>query len=163
MAGVRPGRYRAVLCPSPARSGHDQVRPQKNHCARDRLAFFQRAQAGAEGVSSVRPAEIKRIGGVTQTTQGRCRLSILAAIILTLVALASPTLAHDAAYHGKEQRLPKIGPAPGFTLTSQDGAPITLADFRGKVVAVTFIYASCSDTCPVLTALMAYVQDQPGQ
>ena len=114
-------------------------------------------------MSSVRPAEIKRIGGVTQTTQGRCRLSILAAIILTLVALASPTLAHDAAYHGKEQRLPKIGPAPGFTLTSQDGAPITLADFRGKVVAVTFIYASCSDTCPVLTALMAYVQDQLGQ
>jgi protein SCO1 len=27
---------------------------------------------------------------------------------------------------------------------------------------VTFIYTSCMDTCPVLTALMAYVQDQLG-
>jgi protein SCO1/2 len=34
---------------------------------------------------------------------------------------------------------------------------------RGKVVAVTFIYTSCTDTCPVLTALMALVQDKLGQ
>ena len=39
-----------------------------------------------------------------------------------------------------EPPLPKIAPAPEFALTSQDGAPVTLADFRGKVVAVTFIY-----------------------
>jgi protein SCO1 len=47
-------------------------------------------------------------------------------------------------------------------LTSQDGTPVALADFRDKVVAVTFIYTSCMDTCPVLTALMAYVQDKLG-
>jgi protein SCO1/2 len=47
-------------------------------------------------------------------------------------------------------------------LISQDGAPVALADFRDKVVAVTFIYTSCEDTCPVLTALMAYVQDKLG-
>jgi protein SCO1/2 len=86
-----------------------------------------------------------------------------AAAILTLMALASPTLAHEAAHTSKEQRLPKIAPAPEFTLTSQDGAPTALADFRGKVVAVTFIYTACADTCPVLTALMAYVQDQLGR
>ena len=33
-----------------------------------------------------------------------------------------------------------IGPAPDFTLTSQDGAPVSLHDFRGKVVAIAFIY-----------------------
>jgi protein SCO1/2 len=48
-------------------------------------------------------------------------------------------------------------------LISQDGAPVALADLRGKVVAVTFIYTSCTDTCPMLTALMARVQDQLGQ
>ncbi len=89
---------------------------------------------------------------------------MLVTIILALTLLASPTLAeaHDARHHTQEQRLPKIAPAPGFTLTSQDGAQVALADFRGKVVAVTFIYTSCADTCPVLTSMMAHVQDQLG-
>jgi protein SCO1/2 len=33
---------------------------------------------------------------------------------------------------------------------------------RGKVVAVTFIFASCADTCPLLTATMARIQDKLG-
>ena len=86
-----------------------------------------------------------------------------AAVILVLVALVFPARAHDVAQHHKEQRLAKIGPAPEFTLTSQDGKSVALADFRGKVVAVTFIYTSCADTCPMLTELMASVQDRLGR
>ena len=41
-------------------------------------------------------------------------------------------------------------------------APITLADFRGRVVAVTFIFTMCTATCPVLTPMMSFVQDQLG-
>ena len=82
-------------------------------------------------------------------------------LALAMLASATPALAHDAPHHhAKQQRLPKIAPAPGFALTSQDGMPVALADLRGKVVAVTFIYTSCTDTCPVLTALIAYVQDK---
>jgi protein SCO1 len=33
--------------------------------------------------------------------------------------------------------------APDFTLTDQTGAAVTLSQFAGKVVAVTFIYTSC--------------------
>jgi protein SCO1/2 len=84
-------------------------------------------------------------------------------LVFAILAFSAPALAHDAAHHGKQQRLPKIAPAPAFALTSQDGTPVTLADFRGKVVAVTFIYTSCTDTCPMLTALMAYVQDKLGR
>ena len=70
----------------------------------------------------------------------------------------------DAAdYISKDPPLPKIAPAPAFTLTSQDGAPVSLADFRGKVVAVTFIYTLCTDTCPVLTPMMSFVQDRLGR
>jgi protein SCO1 len=88
---------------------------------------------------------------------------MFAAVILALTLLGFPLAqAHDARHHTQEQRLPKIAPAPGFTLTSQDGAQVALADFRGKVVVVTFIYTSCADTCPVLTAMMAHVQDQLG-
>jgi protein SCO1/2 len=33
-----------------------------------------------------------------------------------------------------------------------------MADLRGKVVVVAFIYASCADTCPLLTAKMVNLQ-----
>ena len=58
--------------------------------------------------------------------------------------------------------MPEIAPAPEFTLTSQDNAQVALADLRGKVVAVTFIYTFCVDTCPVLTPMMSFIQDQLG-
>ena len=88
-----------------------------------------------------------------------------AAAALALLILASLVLvqlydARDPA--AQEQALPKIAPAPDFALTSQDGAPVKLADYRGKVVAVTFIFTLCADTCPVLTPMMSFVQDQLG-
>jgi protein SCO1/2 len=83
----------------------------------------------------------------------------LAAGFLLAALLAWPVQAHDA---GDDQRLPVIGPAPGFTLTSQAGRPVSLDDFFGKAVAVTFIFASCTDTCPLLTDKMAQVQDALG-
>ena len=41
-------------------------------------------------------------------------------------------------------------------------ARLSLRDLRGKVVAVTFIYASCVDTCPLLTTKLAGVQTRLG-
>ena len=88
-------------------------------------------------------------------------MSMRAAIVLGFAMLAYPTLvqAHEAA---DEERLPVIGAAPDFALTSQDGAEVTLGAFRGKVVAVTFIYASCPDVCPLLSDKLARVQDELG-
>ena len=80
-------------------------------------------------------------------------------LLLALLAWPGLGLAHKA---GHDERLPVIGTAPGFTLTSQDGQPVSLGDFRGKVVAVTFVFASCTDTCPLLTDKMARVQDGLG-
>ena len=84
-------------------------------------------------------------------------------ILITLMSLiaAGPHDVHDAS--SSHQQLPKIARAPDFMLTSQDGAQVTLTDFRGKVVAVTFIYTSCTSTCPVLTPMMSFVQDQLGR
>ena len=86
---------------------------------------------------------------------------MLAVLVIALGVLAWPMLAqaHEAA---QEERLPTIGAAPDFALTSQDGAEVTLGAFRGKVVAVTFIYTSCPDVCPMLTDKMARVQDELG-
>jgi protein SCO1 len=60
------------------------------------------------------------------------------------------------------ESLPKIKLAPEFTLTKQDGTRLSLKELRGKVLAITFIFASCSDTCPLLTAKMAGIQDRLG-
>ena len=59
---------------------------------------------------------------------------------------------------GEDEGLPKIGPAPELSLTTQDGQRLVLTELRGKVVVLTFIYASCTDTCPLLTAKMAGLQ-----
>jgi len=37
---------------------------------------------------------------------------------------------------------------PDFTLTNQDGEPMTAASLRGRPVVVTFVYSTCKDTCP---------------
>jgi protein SCO1/2 len=85
-------------------------------------------------------------------------------LLLSLTLLSGPAHAHDAALHDAPhvQRLPAIGPAPDFTLTSQNGVPVSLREFRGKVVAVAFIFASCTDICPMLTDNMARVKDKMG-
>jgi len=48
--------------------------------------------------------------------------------------------------------------APVFTLTDQQERPLSLANLRGKVVLMTFIYSSCVDACPLLTAGFAALQ-----
>ncbi|MDB5523277.1 MAG: hypothetical protein JWM58_1040 [Rhizobium sp.] len=80
-------------------------------------------------------------------------------LLLLLTLLSGPAHAHDAPH---DQRLPTIGPAPDFTLTSQDRTPVSLHDLRGKVVAVAFIFASCTDVCPMLTDNMARVKAKLG-
>jgi protein SCO1 len=85
------------------------------------------------------------------------------AVVLMLATVTALMLAQSlAAPQQPSQPLPKIAPAPEFALTSQDGAEVKLTDFRGKVVAVTFIFTLCTDTCPVLTPMMSFVQDRLG-
>ncbi len=85
---------------------------------------------------------------------------------LTVVALAAVLvgLPGDGSRSGSEaSSLPRIAPAPPFELISQDRAAVALADYHGKVVAVTFILTLCTSTCPVLTPMMAAVQDRLGR
>ena len=79
--------------------------------------------------------------------------------ILTITALWWLTVVVSPAIG---EILPKIKPAPEFTLTNQEGKRIVLKELRGKVLAITFIFASCADTCPLLTAKMAGIQNRLG-
>ena len=89
----------------------------------------------------------------------RAALALAVAMLAALIVSWPHEVPHGVS---EEQPLPKIAPAPAFALTSQDGQRIALADLRGKVVAVTFIFTLCSATCPVLTPMMSLVQDRLG-
>ena len=83
-------------------------------------------------------------------------MRLLAAL---LCACALPAGAHKSGAH---ERLPVIGPAPAFELTAHTGERFALSDLRDRVVAVTFIYATCRDSCPVLTRKLAAMQRKLG-
>jgi protein SCO1/2 len=40
-------------------------------------------------------------------------------------------------------------PAPNFRLSDQEGKQISLAQFKGKPVVLTFLYTHCPDVCPL--------------
>ena len=88
---------------------------------------------------------------------------MIQSLVLALGLLVAPALAlaHEGS-HGVDQRLPTLGMAPEFALTSQDGVEISLESLGGKVIAVAFIYTNCPDVCSVLTAKMVSVQDAMG-
>jgi protein SCO1/2 len=48
--------------------------------------------------------------------------------------------------------------AADFTLTDQNGRPVRLSQFSGKVVLFTFIYTHCTDICPLVTQKQTEVQ-----
>ena len=83
-------------------------------------------------------------------------------------------LAHAAAAHSLEDVAKGLAarekffqtvdkPAPDFTLGDAAGRVVKLSDFRGHVVVVQFIYASCPDECPLHAERLAEVQALVGQ
>ncbi len=88
------------------------------------------------------------------------RLSVvtLALLVVLIVALlgwrsaseapsASPTETNASGLQGTD-----LGgvPAPGFRLTDQFGKTVSLSQFAGKPVVLTFMYTHCPDVCPLL-------------
>jgi protein SCO1/2 len=73
------------------------------------------------------------------------------ALLLALLFAATLAATTDTA-PTDSGRLPLIGSAPGFALDSSRGSRVTLADLRGKVLALTFVFTTCTATCPILTA-----------
>ena len=65
--------------------------------------------------------------------------------VAAFIACSSPE-----AFRGTE--LTARLPATSFTLTNQFSRSISLEDYRGKVVLVTFLYTSCPDICPLTTS-----------
>jgi protein SCO1/2 len=51
-----------------------------------------------------------------------------------------------------------IGKAPAFTLLDTSGKTVRLADYRGQVVLLAFVFTSCPGVCPMISRQMALLQ-----
>src|SRR5579872_4374128 len=57
----------------------------------------------------------------------------------------------------ENSRLAILRTAPDFTLTTQEEKTLRLADLRGKVVLVSFVFTTCNGSCPATTLRMSQV------
>jgi protein SCO1 len=75
---------------------------------------------------------------------------ILASVVIAgaLIYFSLSSLDNTQRYEGTEL----TGEASGFQLTDQNGSVISLSDFQGKVVVLTFMDSKCTDTCPLTAA-----------
>jgi protein SCO1 len=53
-------------------------------------------------------------------------------------------------------------PPKDFSLTDEDGKRVSLPDYRGQVVVLTFMYSTCQDTCPVTATTIRGALDELG-
>lgn len=53
-------------------------------------------------------------------------------------------------------------PPQDFSLTDQDGKRVSLRQYRGQVVVLTFLYSTCQDTCPVTASTIRGALDDLG-
>jgi protein SCO1 len=63
---------------------------------------------------------------------------------------------NNQAYEGTEL----TGSAHNFQLRDQNGTSVSLSDFQGKVVVLTFIDSQCTDTCPITAVHFRDVYNQ---
>jgi cytochrome oxidase Cu insertion factor (SCO1/SenC/PrrC family) len=52
--------------------------------------------------------------------------------------------------------------APDFELVDQRGAPVSLARFKGRPVAITFVFAHCETMCPLVIETLKRATAGPG-
>lgn len=72
-------------------------------------------------------------------------LALVAGIVLLIWNAIRPY-----SFHGMILQSPTQ--ATNFTLTSQNGQPVSLRDFQGKLVLLYFGYTTCPDVCPTTLA-----------
>lgn len=80
-------------------------------------------------------------------------LGVISAVLLAFCLIAARKLP-DA----DDRPLPIYGAVADFTLTNQDGSPISLGDLRGRVWVADIIFSRCPGPCYRMTRQMSDLQ-----
>jgi protein SCO1 len=111
---------------------------------------------------------------VTRGRSSRLALSAAVAVAVAMaVAVAGCGATSTAAGPGNQGAVSGDGlqglilkprkPAPALVLHNYTSrAPVSLAQFHGKAVLVSFVYTHCPDVCPLITANLAAAQRRLG-
>lgn len=77
-----------------------------------------------------------------------------------LVTICLALLLTSSARAQEQDRLTtKLGPLPSFTLTDQNGKPVSREDLIGRVCVVSFFFSCCNTICPTTQEAMAKLRD----
>jgi len=94
--------------------------------------------------------------------RARWRSLALALVVAAAVAATAATIrAHEAPALAGALLNPPVN-AYEFRLPDQDDRVVSLADLRGKVVVLTFLYTHCPDVCPLIADAMHTVHGRLG-
>ncbi len=104
---------------------------------------------------------------------------VMVATVITLMAplpviVAGPVFGHDGKDHGKGAAPAEAAPPAeasakvkllDLEMIDKDGKTLRFESeaVGGRIVAIDFVYTTCTTICPVLSALMAQVQDGLGE
>lgn len=85
------------------------------------------------------------------------RLPVALALTVVIAGASEASQTH-AGPKGPTLRQRTMARAPDMVLMDQDGLSVRLAALQGRPVILTFIYTSCPDVCPLITADMVRIQ-----
>jgi protein SCO1/2 len=88
--------------------------------------------------------------------------AVLVLAVLSGIALWNWQASLQRQGGGEERPLEGLqifGAVPEFSFIERDGRRVTLAELKGKVWLVNFIYTNCPDTCPIQSAQMREIQE----
>jgi len=98
----------------------------------------------------------------------RC-MAALGAVGIVLVGAAPMALAAvnptaDPIVNSAANGSPNLvdSPAPGFTLTNESGATVSLHDLIGRTVVLTFLDPTCTSDCPLIAQELRVADEQLG-
>jgi len=108
-----------------------------------------------------------------RTRAGLALAALLAAVVVLAGCGSPPSTAASAASasaNAAAEANPNLdlgtsldnAPAPDFTLTNQFGQPMSLSQFRGKVVLLGFEDSECTTVCPLTTQSMVLARQLLG-
>lgn len=89
------------------------------------------------------------------------------ALVAGLLVLGVGLAALGWGLHARAARLvgttlDEAPPAYEFSLLDEHGQRVQLADLRGRIVALTFLYTNCPDVCPLIADKFAMAERQLG-
>jgi cytochrome oxidase Cu insertion factor (SCO1/SenC/PrrC family) len=102
------------------------------------------------------------------------RIAVMAGLLAVAACSASNPTAHMALEDAGQARAAAANPdldpgtplggltAPGFRLANQFGQPMSLSQFRGKVIILAFTDSECTTICPLTTFSMMEAKDLLG-